>query len=91
MCVSIVLLYFQMRIMNPERSQKILVKNLLDLGANELRELIIRYTSYIHQFLSEKGTEVDALRKQLYFQIPPTKPTLKISQFEKLYKKTPRT
>jgi hypothetical protein len=91
MCVTIVMMYFQMRIMNPDRSQKNLVKELLNLGANELKHLILKYADYVRDFMQAKGENVKQLNREfmhLQFDAPPSaRPTKKIKQFEKLYKK----
>ncbi len=47
MCVSYVMLYLQLRLMNPDLIQKQLVQYLNSKPASELKKLILRYTKFI--------------------------------------------
>ena len=89
MCVTISILYFKLRILNPKLNPKTLIKKILNLTDKNLKLLILRFAKYIEKILKKHKKTVQSLDYKLFTKLTDnlsTKPNLTIKQFEKKYK-----
>jgi hypothetical protein len=76
MCVTYSLMYLQLRIMNPDIDQQIIIKYLLKKSRNEIYDIILRYAKYIEDKLKENSNKIIDHNNELY-----TKTFQKIKKF----------
>lgn len=66
MCITISMLYFHMRLLNPEIKSTKVVKYLLSLDRLNLKKLILKYAKYVENKLKENYKTVNQLNDNLY-------------------------
>jgi len=59
LCLTYCIMYFQLRIMNPDLDRKLLIKYLLSKSKDELLDMILRYTKFIENTLKHHSREVN--------------------------------
>ena len=89
MCVTISILYFKLRILNPNLKPLNLIKKLLKLKNSDLKLLILRFAKFIEKTLKKNSKIVQKLDHNLFTKLiddVSTSPNLTIKEFEKKYK-----
>ena len=66
MCITISMMYLQLRIMNPDIPPKIVINNLLKIPRDELLKKVLRYAKYVENTLKHEKKLVQFLNKELY-------------------------
>ena len=85
MCVIISILYFKLRILNPDLKPMNLIKKLLKLKKLDLKLLILRFAKFIENF-KKNSKIVQKLDYNLFTKLiddVSTSPNLTITEFEK--------
>ena len=88
MCVTISILYFKMRVLNPNMKPLTIIKKFTNMKPQELKILILRFAKYIEITLKKNKKIVKKLDYNLFYKMTSndySKPNLTISQFEKKY------
>lgn len=58
MCVTYTLIYLQLRLMNPDIEQKLIVKYLISKDENEIVDIILRYAKYVEITLKKNSKKI---------------------------------
>ena len=66
MCVTISMLYLQLRILNINKSQKQIINYLLKKNSKEMKNIILRFAKYVQKKLNKYDTKVKYLDDTLY-------------------------
>ena len=66
MCITISMMYLQMRIMNPDTKQPDIIKYFMKMTQKELINKILRYARYVERALKDKADFVNFLENELY-------------------------
>lgn len=66
MCVTISMMYLQLRIMNPDIPIKKVVNYLLKISQEKLINIILKYAKYVEETLKDNSDFVNELNEQLY-------------------------
>lgn len=66
MCITISMLYLQLRILNINKSQKKIIRYLLNKNEIEMKNIILRFAKYIQKKLNKYHIKVKNLNKLLY-------------------------
>ena len=69
MCITISMMYLHMRILNPDLSQKKLVKFIINRPKNKLKVMILKYARHVEETLKEHEITVINMFDDLYEQI----------------------
>lgn len=67
MCVTYCLIYLQLRLMNPDIDQKIVIKYLLSKTRNEIIGIILKYARYIEESLKDNSYRIIREMRKLYY------------------------
>lgn len=66
MCVTISMMYFQLRMLNPDVAGKEIVKDLMKLPSKDLQTLILRFAKFVEDTLRDNEDIIFKLRERLY-------------------------
>ena len=66
MCVTYTLIYLQLRIMNPDIDQKVILKYLISKEEKEIIDIILRYAKYVEMTLKKNSAKVLEDDNKLY-------------------------
>jgi hypothetical protein len=66
MCSMYTLIYLQLRLMNPDINQKIIIKYLLSKEKDELIDIILKYTKYVENILKKHEDMIEENKNLLY-------------------------
>jgi len=66
LCVTYSLIYLQLRLMNPDINQKIIIKYLLSKKKNQIISIILRYAKFVEQKLKENRNMILRESHKLY-------------------------
>ena len=69
MCVTISMMYLQLRVLNPDLSQKKIVKFLLNKDKKELKTMILKYARHVERTLKDNKNIVLDLEKDFKMQL----------------------
>ncbi len=69
MCVTISMMYLQLRIMNPDVPIKKVINYLLKMTKEKLTSIILKYAKYVEETLKDNTKYVNELNEQLYYVI----------------------